>query len=140
MSFESLRSLEIEYDAALEQNDRDYARQVGYNIMEWSLRDADYGTLFATDEVSKHKSCNSLECEGACRLFAEWCVEHDFESDAQDAYDNLSGERDDGWTTMDDYEFTENTDLTCKGCMVNGSCVFVEVWYQDTKVGFIRIN
>ena len=140
MSFESIRSLEIEYDAALENNDREYATQIGYNIMEWSLKDADYGTLFATDEVEPHKNCNRLEREGACRLFAEWCVDHDFEEDPDDAYNGLTGERDYGWTVLEPYKFKENNNLKVLGCMVNGSCVYVEVWYHDTKVGFIRIN
>ena len=140
MSFESLRSLEIEYDAALKIPDHEYAKQVGYNILQWSLKGTDYGRIFACDEVEPHKNCNCLECEGACRLFSEWCVEHDFEDDPKEAYDNLSGERSDGWTLMDNYEFQENANLTVNGCMVNGSCVFVEVWYKDTKVGFIAIN
>ncbi len=141
MSFESLRSLEIEYEAAIsDMHDHEYARSVGYDILVWCLKGTDYGTPYTCNEVECHKYCNGLETEGACRIFSQWCVEHGFEDDPEDAYTNLSGQRDDGWTTMDEYELPENEDLTVRGCMVNGACVYAEVWYKDTKVGFIRID
>ena len=90
-----------------------------------------------------HRQCNGLEAEGALHLFGAWLMNEGLEDDYQAAIDNLSGQRDDGWTCMDWYEREDDytgESYKIAGCFISGTCAFVEVWKNDKHVADLRLN
>lgn len=143
MSFESVRALEIELDAALEQNDHNYATQIRYNIMLWQIgKRCGEDNFREVNEVGKHRKCTHIECEGTYFIFSKWCAEQGFDS-LMETYNNLSGEREDGFTLLDWYRFPD-TDLYVSGCFVNGACVYAEIWHKkngkEGVAGYVILN
>lgn len=149
MGFDSLRSLEIELKAAKEKpamkrtdDDWRYINQIRESIVQYILGDWKDWPLYSPEEMHPREPHTSIEVEGAAFIFAKWCKDNDID-DIMNAYDNLSGKRTDSkgnprWDLLEWYRL--KGDVYVGGMILAGSCVWAELWYDDTKVAYIPCN
>lgn len=141
MSFESIRSLEIELEAAKSQKDFEYARQICFNIVAWALKEREYDLFEEYELDARRKSKNGLERYGVRATAIDWIIEQGFEDDRESADNNLSGERDMGrWDLMDNYILDRTRQIEVGAFVLNGDCVYAEIYYDGRVSAYIRIN
>lgn len=141
MSFESIRSLEIELEEAKRQKDFEYAKQICFNIVSWALKDEEFD-LFEENELdARRKANNGLERYGVRATAIDWIIEQGLEDDRESADNNLSGERDTGrWDLMDDYILDKTRQIEVGAFVLNGDCVYAEIYYDGRVSAYIRIS
>lgn len=147
MSFESLRSLEIELETLkevpIERRDWEYMKQVRFEIVRWALKDMfDDADITAPWEMDKRREAhNGLERAGVYFVTGRWIVMLGFEEDIMDVYANTHGERDIGRYDLDDnYVLDKARKIEIGAFVINGDVVYAEVYYDGSSSAFIRLN
>lgn len=145
MSFESIRSLEIELEAAkgIPNKDWDYINQVRFEIVRWAISDRfDDADITAPSELdARREAYNGIERAGVYFIASRWIVGLGFEEDIIEVYDNTHGERDLGRYDLDEnYILDKKRNIYIGAFVLNGDCVYAELWYDDHASAYIRLK
>ena len=142
MGFDTRQSIVKELEYAKESGDKEYVNQCRYEIAAWDADGFfDPRDFFTKSELTQRRNGNTLEEEGAAFLFCKFMVNYGFEDSIMDVYCNISGQRDIGrFDIHDEYKIGDAKETRIGGCVINGNCVYAEVWYDDAPVLYIAVN
>lgn len=144
MSFESIRSLEIELETAKEIPNKnwDYINQVRFEIVRWAISDRfDDADIMSPSELdARREAHNGIERAGVYFIASKWIVGLGFEEDIMEVYNNINGERNLGrYDLNDNYILDEKRNIYIGAFILNGDVVYAEIWYDDHASAYIRL-